>query len=59
MSEKYYEGIEAGKRYDEYSEEELLVLPPIPDLKPGIDYPKYYTKVPLYWNGYRWTLIFE
>lgn len=58
-NEKIYEGIEIGKRFDEYTEEELAVLPPVPDVKPGVDYPEYYQKPPLYWTGYRWMLDFE
>ena len=59
MAEKYYEGIEIGKKYNEYSEQELNVLPPVPEFKAGIDYPAYYKEAPIYWNGYRWVLIFD
>ena len=43
----------------EYTEQELAVLPPIPDFKPGEDYPEYYKKPPIYWSGTRWELYFE
>ena len=56
---KWYDGIPTGKRFDEYSKEELNVLPPVPEVKPGVDYPVYYSKPPLYWVGYRWQLIFD
>lgn len=56
---KHYDGIQTGKRFDEYSEQELAVLPPIPEYKSGEDYPEYYDKAPLYWDGHRWQLIFE
>ena len=56
---KYYQGIPADKRFDEYSEQELAVLPPMPEVKPGVDYPARYSKPPLYWTGYRWQLIFD
>lgn len=59
MNEKYYDGIEIGKRFDEYTEQELKVLPPIPEWKAGEDYPVYYKRPPIFWNGYRWTLIFD
>lgn len=57
--EKFYEGIEIGKRFDEYTEQELAVLPPIPDFKPGEDYPAHYTKPPIYWTGTRWDVYFD
>jgi len=53
------EGIEVGKRYDEYTKEELAVMPAIPDYKPGEDYPERYEKMPLYWYGRKWVLIYE
>lgn len=59
MSEKFYEGIEIGKRFDEYTEQELAVLPPIPEWKAGEDYPAHYKKPPIYWTGYRWELYFD
>ena len=59
MSEKFYEGIEIGKRFDEYTEQELAVLPPIPEWKAGEDYPAHYKRPPIYWTGYRWELYFD
>lgn len=59
MTEKYYEGIEVGKRYDEYTKEELAVLPPVPEFVPGKDYPEYYKNPPIYWTGTRWDVYFE
>ena len=56
---KYYDGIKTGKRFDEYSEQELAFLPPLPKVEKGTDYPDYYDVPPLYWIGYRWMLIFE
>jgi len=56
---KYYTGIEVGKRFDEYTEQELAILPPIPKVVAGEDYPARYSKPPLYWTGYRWMLDFE
>lgn len=57
--EKFYEGIETGKRLDEYTEQELAVLPPVPDFKPGEDYPAYIKEPPIYWTGFRWEVYFE
>lgn len=57
--EKYYEGIEIGKRFDEYTQQELAVLPPIPDFKAGEDYPAHYKRPPIYWTGTRWDLFFD
>lgn len=57
--EKFYEGIEIGKRFDQYPKEELAVLPPVPNFEAGVDYPEYYKTAPIYWTGYRWELHFE
>lgn len=57
--EKYYEGIPVGKRPEEYTEQQLAVLPPVPNFKPGEDYPEYYDKPPIYWTGRRWALLIE
>ena len=56
---KYYSGIETGKKFNEYTERELDILPPIPKTVAGVDYPSYYKEPPLYWVGYKWELIFE
>ena len=56
---KWYDGIPTGKKYNQYSKDELAKLPPIPEVKAGVDYPAHYKEPPLYWVGYRWQLIFE
>lgn len=56
---KFYEGIEPFKRFDEYSKQELMVLPDIPNFEAGSDYPEEYETAPIYWNGYEWELIYE
>ena len=56
---KYYDGIPSGLRFDKYTKEQLSVLPPMPEVKPGEDYPERYKTAPLFWIGYRWQLIFD
>ncbi len=59
-NEKFYEGIEIGKRYEEYSKAELEILPPLPNVEKGIDYPEFFkNQPPFVWTGRRWVLDYE
>lgn len=53
-----YRGIPIAKRFDEYTKEELEVLPPVPEYLINRKY-EFYDVPPIYWSGYSWESLSE